>query len=422
MPAEAHALLSASSSHRWLHCPPSVRLSENMADHSSKYAEAGRLAHSIAELKARKYFIEPMSQKDYLSRMKAFKDDIRYEKDMDENTDVYLDHLKALAMGYGTAAPFVALEVRVDYSRWAREAFGTADCIIIGGDRMCVVDYKNGSGVPVEAEENSQMKLYALGALDTYRPIFGDSIHAVHLSIVQPNAGGIKEWDTTVEELLDWGEKVVKPAAALAWAGQGDYCPGPWCESSFCPAKARCTARARKLLEAEAAIGKAPKAWLEGTQKQKDAAQYAEEKGHGLLTDEELGDILQRAMGLEAWIKSMKEYALSAILAGRAIPGFKAVNGKSSREWNGGPDEAFAKLKERGVDEALLWNREPVTVPALEKALGKKAFTEAAKELWTKKDGSPSLALASDKRKEYVPAKTSFSPVTVGVENTNTTA
>ena len=159
-----------------------------------------------------------------------------------------------------------------------------------------MVDYKNGSGVPVEAEENSQMKLYALGALDTYRPIFGDSVHAVHLSIVQPNAGGIKEWDTAVEALLAWGEKVVKPAAALAWAGQGDYCPGPWCESSFCPAKARCTARARKLLEAEAAIGKAPEAWLEGTQKQKDAAQYAAMKGHGLLTDEELGDILQRAV------------------------------------------------------------------------------------------------------------------------------
>ena len=133
-----------------------------------------------------------MSTRTYNARLKKLREDPHYDKGMDAATDAYLDYLKELAMSFGGVQPFVALETRVGYSDYAPEGFGTADCIIIGGGRLCVVDYKNGSGVPVEAENNSQMMLYALGALKFYGPIFGSSIQDIHLTIVQPNAGGIK--------------------------------------------------------------------------------------------------------------------------------------------------------------------------------------------------------------------------------------
>lgn len=249
MPPEKHALLGASSAERWLMCPPSARLGEQFPDTASEYAAAGTLAHAIAELKARKYFVEPMSNRAFNARLKKLKEDPHYDKGMDAATDTYLEHLKALAMSYGSVQPFVALETRVDFGDCVPEGFGTTDCIIIGAGRMCVADYKNGAGVLVEAEANPQMMLYALGALKVYAPIYGDTIREVHLSIVQPNAGGVREWDTTVEALREWGEKVVKPAAALAWEGKGDFAPGEWCR--FCRARARCSARAARMLELE---------------------------------------------------------------------------------------------------------------------------------------------------------------------------
>ena len=409
--AEQHAILSASSSNRWLHCTPSAKLALSFPRTSSKYAEAGTLAHSIGELKARKYFLEPLGAQEYQKRLQALKENPLYEKAMDGNTDAYLEYLKSQAMTY-KAPPFVALEVRVDYSRYVPEAFGTADCIMIGENRMLVTDYKNGSGVPVEAEENPQMMLYALGALETYRPIYGDTVTDVHLAIVQPNVGEPKEWDITVEHLREWGEKVVKPAAALAWEGKGEFCPGPWCDSSFCPARATCTARAKKMLELEPQIGAAPEGWKDGTPGQKEAAMYAEaQEKRQLLTDAEIGDILARAQGLSKWISALEDYALSAILKGKEIPGFKAVLGRSSNQWAGGPDKAFETLKERGVEEAILWKREPITVAGLKKELGKKVFDEVSDGLVEKKRGSPTLAPESDRRKAYIPAEAAFTPV-----------
>lgn len=154
MPPEKHALLGASSAGRWLMCPPSARLGEQFPDTASEYADAGTLAHAIAELKARKYFVEPMSTRAFNARLKKLKEDPHYDKGMDAATDAYLEHLKALTMSYGSVQPFVALETRVDFGDYATEGFGTADCIIIGAGRMCVADYKNGAGVLVEAEAN----------------------------------------------------------------------------------------------------------------------------------------------------------------------------------------------------------------------------------------------------------------------------
>lgn len=383
---EVHAKLSASSAHRWLHCPPSVALAEQFPSTTSAYAEAGRLAHSIAELKARKYFLEPMSARTYNVALKKLKSDEHYEPRMDEATDLYLEHLKSMAMEFD-APPFVALETRVDFSQYVPQGFGTSDCIMIGGGRIVIADYKNGAGEPVEAEENPQMSLYALGALQVYAPIFGDTIQKVSLVIVQPNAGGIKTWDTTVEALKQWAVDTVAPTAALAWMGEGEFSAGSWCR--FCPAKARCSARAAQMLELEPQMGAKPAAV------------------GGILTDAEIGGILEKAKGLAAWAEDLKEYALSATLDGRAIPGWKAVEGRGSRDWKN-QDEAFEALKTRGIDEALLYERKPVSVAGLEKVLGKKVFGETAGGLVVKNPGKPALVPVSDKRPPYDPAAAAF--------------
>lgn len=392
MPPVQHALLGASSARRWLNCPPSARLTEHMEDSGSKYAAAGTLAHAIGELKARKYF-EPMPAQAYNAALKKLKQDPGYAPEMDGATDTYLEHLKTRAMSFGSESPFVAIETRVDYSHIAPEGFGTADCIMLGSGRIEVIDYKNGAGDPVEAERNEQLMLYALGALRVFRPIYGDTIRQVHISIVQPHAGGVKEWSCTADELTSWGEEIAAPRAALAWAGEGEYRPGAWCR--FCRARARCSARARELL----ALGDAPRA-LEPA---KDAGP--------LLTDEELGRVLTQGRALSAWVKDLEAYALPAALSGRTIVGYKVVEGRGSREWTGGTDTAFPALMERGIAEALLWERKPVSVAGLEKALGKTAFDEAAGGLWEKLPGKPALVPESDRRPPYDPAAAAFEAV-----------
>ena len=392
---DMHALLGASSAHRWLHCPPSARLCEQFPDTQSEYAAAGTLAHSIAELKARNYFIEHMPTRTFNARLKKLKESPHYDKGMDAATDMYLEHLKSLALSF-SSPPFVTLENRVDYSHIVPEGFGTADCIMIGEGRICVVDYKNGSGVSVEADNNPQMMLYGLGALHTYSAVYGDSIRNVHLSIVQPNAGGVKEWGTTVAELEDWGTQYVRPRANLAWEGKGDFASGDWCR--FCRAKAQCSARAKKMLELYPLKGAEPKA-------------DPKTEGAQLLTDAEIGDILTRAQDLQDWVKSLQDYALSAALDGREIKGWKAVEGRGSRDWAGGTDQAFKLLAERGIDDALLWERKPVTVAGLEKALGKKAFEEIAGDIICRTAGKPTLKPESDKRPPYNPAAAAFEVV-----------
>lgn len=393
---EQHALLSASSAHRWLNCPASARLAEQFPNQTSPYAEAGRVAHAIAELKARKYFLEPMSARTYNAQLKKLRDSPHFDKSMDENTDTYLEVLKETALSF-EKAPFVALETRVDFSDSVPEGFGTADCIMIGSGTIVIIDYKNGAGVPVEAEDNPQMKLYALGALQVYAPIYGGTIQRAVLKIVQPNAGGTKTWETTVQALKLWAFNTVKPIARIAYDGKGGFSAGGWC--GFCPAKAQCSARARQMLEPEPMVGAKPQ--------RSNAQEGPEKNAPALLSDAEVGSILRRALTLSAWVEDLKEYALSAALAGREITGFKVVEGRGSREWNN-QDAAFQALQERGVAEELLWERKPCSVAGLEKTLGKKVFSEAAEGLVVKKPGKPALVPASDKRPPYNAAAIAF--------------
>lgn len=401
MPPEKHALLGASSAHRWLNCPGSARLTEHMPDTTSPYAEAGRLAHEIAELKARQYFIETLPKRSFNAKLKKLKESEHYERGMDGATDEYLEHLKARAMSYPTA-PTVALEVQVDFSDIVPEGSGTADCIMIGSGRLDVVDYKNGAGVLVEAEGNPQMMLYAWGALNYFRPIFGGSIQTVHMSIVQPNAGGVREWDVTLPNLCDWAKTYAAPHARQAWSGDPIFCAGDWCR--FCKAKATCTERAKAMFDVEPYLGGVP-AGIELSNPGNAALPL-------VLSDDEVGKILTRAKDVAAWLKDLEDYALKATLEGRPIPGWKAVEGRGTREWNGGSDTAFDHLLERGVPRAILYEEKPVSVAGLEKALGKKAFTETAEGLWTKTPGKPTLVPESDKRPPYNPAAAAFEAVT----------
>lgn len=401
MPPTNHALLGASSAARWLNCTPSARLTEDMPDTTSEYAAAGTLAHAIAELKARNYFAVPaMTKRVYNSQMRKLQAAPQYDKGMDSATDMYLEHLKARAMSYPTA-PTVCIEMQVDYSDIVPEGRGTLDCGMIGGDCIDIIDYKNGSGVIVEADDNPQMMLYAWGLLRVFLPIYGDAIKRVHVSIVQPNAGGIREWETTVEKIREWADTYVRERAQLAWHGKGNFVTGDWCR--FCKAKARCSARAAKMLELEPMVGAKP-------EENADPADVLD--GAALLTDAEVGDVLTRARNIAAWVKDLEAYALTAALEGRKIDGWKAVEGRGTRDWVGGTDAAFPALQAHGIDEALLYERKPVTVAGLEKALGKKTFAEAAEGLWVKTPGKPTLVPESDNREPYNAAAVAFEKVT----------
>lgn len=388
---EYHAKLSPSSAARWINCPASIKLSEGLPETTSEYAEAGRLAHSIAELKARKQF-SPMAKRTFTSQLNKLEGDPHYEKAMDDHTDCYVEELKEHAMSF-KAPPFIALETQVPIGLITGEkkndgspAGGTADCIQIGEGVLWITDFKNGAGVPVEAEENPQMMLYALGALAYYRPFYGDTLQTIRMTVVQPATGGVSTWETTRDALEAWGQDVVAPAARQALAGDGEPRAGEWCKSHFCPLRQTCRARAQEMFAVEAEYKKALPP---------------------LLSDAEVGDALTRGSALVSWYSDLKDYALQACLDGKEIPGYKAVAGRSARDWDN-LDTAFADLQQRGIDEALLYERKPVTPPELEKALGKKPFAEVAADHVVQTPGKPTLKPASDKRPPYNAAEAAF--------------
>ncbi|WP_077621530.1 DUF2800 domain-containing protein [Sediminibacillus massiliensis] len=373
----AHALLSASASSRWLTCTPSARLEDQFEETTSFFAEEGTLAHEIAELKLRKHFTEPMAKATFTRRLnklkkKTYNDELLFQKEMLKHTDTYLDYVKGIAIGLSTE-PYVAIEKRIDYSSFAPEGFGTVDCLLIAGETLYVTDFKYGKGVPVSAEDNSQMKLYALGAYLEYSFLY--PIKNVHLAIIQPRLDNESEFTLTIEELLAWGESI-KPKADKAFKGEGEFVPGEHCK--FCKAKAKCRARADQFTA------------LEDFKQMKPP----------LISDEEVGGILEKGQHIESWVKALKDYALKESLKGKEIPGWKAVEGRGSRVYKN-QDAAFDELQNRGIDEAVLYERVPLTVPKLEKELGKKQFRDYMEEPGhvLKSAGKPTLAPASDKRK-----------------------
>ncbi len=403
-----HALLSASSAHRWLSCTAAPRFEEQFPVGTSEYAEEGQTAHSVCELYAQKHFTT-ITKRKFTSELKKLTTRPYYSDEMLKTAEAYVEYLNSKALSY-PSTPYVTQEVQVDFSDYVPEGFGTCDCVMIGGDTLHITDYKHGKGVAVSAVENPQMRLYALGALKMFAPVFGEAIKKVSMGICQPRLSDEASEDClTVEELIAWGESI-KSTAQEAYSGPGTFCPGEHCR--FCRGKAQCRARADQNTAFEDFKGIA----IEGKASPEIQMLTPEEKTviglPPMLSDAEVADLLIRAESLVQWYKDLQEYATSAILSGKDIPGWKVVAGKSNRTFTS-VDDAFEKVKGAGYDEALLYERKPITLTAVEKLLGKVKFEELLTGFVTKPIGKPTLVPMSDKREPYSSTVTDFA----GVQN-----
>lgn len=370
MPTQ-HALLSASSAHRWLHCTGSPLLEKEFPDTTSVYAQEGTLAHELCELKLKKYTTVMPKGAYTRAHNKIMKSEL-WQNEMEGTSETYLEYVKSIMLAC-EIAPAVLIEKRVDFSRYVPEGFGTADCLILAGETLHVIDYKHGKGVVVDADHNPQMMLYALGAMDELSLLY--RFKSVHMVIVQPRVNNISEFTMPADELVEWGESVVKPRAEAAISGNGAFEAGDWCR--FCRAKQQCKTRyeSNDSLYPELSARHDPR----------------------LITLEELGEYLKRGKDMAAWLEDMREYALSESLAGADVPGWKAVEGRGSRVFTD-TDEAVDTLVKNGIDESVLYERRVLTLAQMEKAVGKKAFGELVGDLVVKNPGKPTLVENSDKR------------------------
>ena len=368
--ATSHALLSASSSHRWLHCTGAPRLEATFPDTTSEYAKEGTLAHELCELKLKKY-TTTMAKGTYTRAYNKIKKNELWAPEMDETTDVYLEYIKSIMLSY-KVAPVVVIEKRVDFSQYVPEGFGTADCIILAGDTLHIIDYKHGKGVVVDADHNPQMMLYALGAIHDYSLLY--KFNTIKMTIVQPRVNNISEFEMPSDELRKWGEEVVAPKAKEAYEMESHtFEAGAWC--GFCRAKAQCRTRCEHF----------------------DAMYVFTNQDPRLISLEDLGAYLEHGKDIESWYKDIKEYALSESLAGAEVPGWKAVEGRGSRAFQDG-DTAIQTLIDGGVDESILYERKVLTLAQIEKAIGKKEFNELVGDQVVKNPGKPTLVVDTDKR------------------------
>ena len=406
MPPEKHALLSASSASRWLKCTAAPRFEEHLPERTSEYAEEGRLAHAICELKTLKKFTV-MTSRTYTTRLNKLKKDPLYSEEMDKTSDLYIEHLIEQAMLYDST-PTVVAEVQVDFGEYVPEGFGTCDNVMIGGDTLSITDYKHGKGVPVSAVGNPQMRLYALGALKRYAPVFGDAIKKVRMSIDQPRLDSYTTDTLTVEELKAWGESI-KPIAQKAFSGLGEFVPGDHCR--FCRGKAQCRARANTNTALEDFKDCVPaREWNAKAEEVVASGGVVNGTPPTLLSDAEIGDLLIRGQQLVQWYKDLEEYALKTMLDGKPIAGWKLVAGRSNRTFTD-QDAAIKAVIAAGYDEALVYDRKPKTLTELEKLMGKAEFAEKIGSFVVKPLGKPTLALETDKRETYNSAASDFAGV-----------
>lgn len=376
---ETHALLSPSAAHRWMHCTASPTAEAMLPDPGSPYAAEGTLAHAIAELKLRKAFVKPMGPKKFAGCLKKIQEDPAYNPEMLPHTDAYLDYIEGIVHGF-PSKPYVAAEARLDLSSIAPDCFGTADCLIIGGKDLHVIDFKYGKGKQVDAEENPQLRLYGIGAV-LANSLFYD-IHTVHLHIFQPRLDHVSTETIDRDELMDWGVFQVKPKAEEAHNGPGEYRAGDWCQ--FCRAKGRCQAQAKQML---------------------DGVQPYREQDPCLMGNGDYAALLPQLSALKAWIGQVEDAALHRLLNGEEITGFKLVEGRSVRQWRD-QDAAFDALTAAGYDRDLLYVRTPLTLSATEKLVGKTKFSKLVGEYVLKPPGAPTVAPASDRRPPYTTTPT----------------
>ena len=357
-----HAVLSASGSHRWLNCTPSARLELEFENTGSEAAREGTAAHALCEHKLKRAL-----------HMRSRRPASDYDSDeMEECTDAYVDFVMEQ---YETAKqvcedPVILIEQRLDFSCYVPDGFGTGDCLIISDDRLHIIDFKYGMGVLVKAEDNPQMKLYALGALAVYDALY--DIREVSMTIFQPRRENVSTWPIPVEDLKAWAENELKPRAKMAYDGEGEYLPGEWC--TFCRAAVRCRARAEEKLKLAQTEFRMPP----------------------LLTDAEIEDILAVLPDLTKWANEITAYALdTALNHGKEWNGFKVVQGRSVRKYR---DEAAVAeaAKEAGYKDIYRQSLIPLT--EMQRLMGKDRFEEILGGLITKAPGRPILVPKSDRR------------------------
>lgn len=367
----AHAKLSASGASRWATCPGSVQMEDGIPDKESIYAQEGTLAHEMSELKL-KHYLDPkgFGKRKLNAAIKKLKENELYQAEMESYTDTYVDFIKEKALSF-PSNPYIEIEKRVDFSRWVGGGFGTCDCILIHGSTLSIIDLKYGKGVPVSSEQNEQLILYALGAYDAFNLIY--NLDKIELNIVQPRINNFSTWEISLTELLLWGD-YFKVQAEKALGGNGELVPSAKA-CKFCKARDICTARAENNLSLESEIKLKPNE----------------------IPKDKLYEYISRGEDIAKWVADLKAYALDMCLKGEDVKGLKAVAGRTSRSWTN-QDEAINKLIEGGIDEAIIYDKVPLTLAKLEKALGKQQFTTLVGDMVVTSEGKPTLVFENDKR------------------------
>jgi len=372
MPPKGHALLSASSSHRWMNCPPSARLCENYDDKGSDFAAEGTDAHTLCEFRLQEALGIPSEN--------PIENLTWYNEEMEDCAVSYASFVSEIVEKARRTCsdPVVLIEQHLDYSKFVREGFGTGDCIVIADGELHIIDYKHGRGILVEADNNPQMKLYALGALEIFDGIY--DIETVSMTIFQPRRGNVSTYSLSKADLYAWAEEVLKPIAELAYKGEGQYNCGEWCQ--FCKAKTDCRKRAEANME---------------------LAKY-DFMDPPLLTDEEIEDVLSKVDNLVSWANDVKEFAFQAAMSGKEWKGWKLVEGRSVRKYVN--DDAVATaVTEAGYDP---YEKKLLGLTEMQKRLGKAKFEELLGSLIHRPQGKPTLVPESDKRPAITTAKADF--------------
>ncbi len=357
-----HAILSASGAHRWMACTPSARLELGFEDNSGEAAAEGTAAHALAEHKLRRAL-----------KMRSKKPVSKYDSDeMDAYTNDYMEFvLETLTQAkLSCPDPLVLIEQKLDFSKYVPGGFGTGDCVVIADGTLHIVDFKYGQGVLVNAEDNPQMKLYALGALELFDAIY--DINTVSMTIFQPRRENVSTYTVFKEAIYQWAEEILKPTATIAYEGGGEYAPGEWCQ--FCRAAVKCRARAESKLKLAVLEFALPP----------------------LLSDEEIADVLASIGDLTNWANEIMAYATdTAVNHGKQWPGFKVVEGRSNRKYSN--EESVAEAaKAAGYRD--IYRQSLITITEMEKLLGKPKFNEVLGGLIAKPPGKPTLVPLSDKR------------------------
>lgn len=378
----AHALLSASGASRWLNCTASPRLEEHYENTTSAYAEEGTLAHEISELLLRNAIgaIDPVEA---IQKGNDLEKHAMYSSEMPDEVQKYVDFVLETLNAAKSITPEAKLliEERVDLTDFIEDGFGTNDAIILSDKVLDVIDLKYGKGVRVNAENNSQLMLYGLGALNKH--LLSYDIETIRLNIVQPRLDHIDTWEISAKELLEWGETIVKPKAVEAYKGGTEPKPGDWCK--FCKAKARCSALANKnMQDVKMEFNDSPEVL-------KDSKE---------LTDEQLTYIFQVSGAIKDWLSSIESYMLKEAVSGKNWPNLKLVEGRSQRKW---VDETSVeeKLLKEGYQADQIFISKLGGITQIEKLIGKKNFETVVGEFVTKPQGSPTLVDVSDKRPPY---------------------